>query len=86
MLEWDIVCMMLQQGCVMSPWLFNIYMDSIIREITVRMLGRGLSLTNADSTERRTCISCCLQMIQHWQLIQNKVMTDSREVWEELQK
>ncbi len=23
----------LRQGCVMSPWLFNIYMDGVIREV-----------------------------------------------------
>ena len=23
----------LRQGCVMSPWLFNVYMDSIVREV-----------------------------------------------------
>ncbi len=27
-----------KQGCVMPPWLFNIYMDGCIREIKVRVL------------------------------------------------
>ena len=25
-------------GCVMSPWLFNVYMDGVVREV----LGKGL--------------------------------------------
>ena len=28
----------LTPGCVMSPWLFNVYMDGMIREV-IRMLG-----------------------------------------------
>ena len=28
----------------MSPWLFNIYMDSVVRETNARVLGRGLHL------------------------------------------
>ena len=23
------------QGCVMSPWLFNVYMDGVVREVNV---------------------------------------------------
>ncbi len=26
-----------RQGCVMSPWLFNIYIDGCVREIKVRV-------------------------------------------------
>ena len=25
----------------MSPWLFNIYIDDVVREVNPRMLGRG---------------------------------------------
>ena len=28
----------------MFPWLFNIYMDGVIREVNVRVLGKGLEL------------------------------------------
>ena len=26
----------------MSPWLFNVYMDGVVREVNARMLGKGL--------------------------------------------
>ena len=32
----------LRQACVMSPWLFNVYMDGAVREVNVRVLGKGL--------------------------------------------
>ena len=34
----------LRQGCVMSPWLFNVYMDGVVREVKMRKLGRGLGM------------------------------------------
>ena len=41
--EWFPVNVGLRQGFVMSPWLFNVYMDSVIREVNVRVLGKGWS-------------------------------------------
>ena len=35
----------------MSPWLFNIYMDGVVREINARMLGSDLSLENSDDRQ-----------------------------------
>ncbi len=35
----------------MSPWLFNVYMDGVVREVYARMLGRGLNLVSADGRE-----------------------------------
>ena len=31
----------------MSPWLFNVYMDGVVREVNVRVLGKGLELLSA---------------------------------------
>ena len=44
MSEWFLVNVRLRQGCVMSPWLFNVYMDGAVREANVRALGKGLEL------------------------------------------
>ena len=38
----------LRQGCVMPPWLFNVYMDGVVREVNVRVLGKGLELLSAN--------------------------------------
>ena len=29
---------------MMSPWLFNVYMDVVVREVNVSVLGKGLEL------------------------------------------
>ena len=31
-----------RQGCVMSPWLFNVYMDAVIKEVEMGMGRRGV--------------------------------------------
>ena len=28
----------------MSPWLFNVYMDGVVREVNARVLGKWLEL------------------------------------------
>ena len=33
----------------MSTWLFNVNMDGVVREVTARMLGKGLVLLNVIS-------------------------------------
>ena len=33
MSEWFSVNVRLRQGCVMSPWLFNVYMDGVVQEV-----------------------------------------------------
>ena len=32
----------------MSPLLFNVYMDGVVREVNVRVLGKGLELPSAN--------------------------------------
>ena len=34
----------LRQGCVMSPWLFKVYMDSVVKEVYSRTHERGVKL------------------------------------------
>ena len=41
MSKWFPVNVGLRQGCVMSSWLFNVYMDGVVREVNVRVLGKG---------------------------------------------
>ncbi len=52
MSHWFPVRVGLRQACVMSLWVFNVYMDGVVREVNARMLSRGLSLVNADGRER----------------------------------
>ena len=46
--EWFSVNVGLRQVCVMSPWLFNVYMDGMVREVNVRVLGKGLELLSTN--------------------------------------
>jgi hypothetical protein len=41
----------LRQGCVMSPGLFNIYMDSVVREVSGIVGNEGVSLRNENGIE-----------------------------------
>ncbi len=35
-------------GCVMSPWLFNVYMDEVVREVNARVQGEGLDMLDEE--------------------------------------
>ncbi|XP_068242402.1 uncharacterized protein [Palaemon carinicauda] len=46
------VRVVLRQGCVMSPWLLNFFVDGMVREVNARVLGRGLKLMDESDHER----------------------------------
>ena len=48
MSAWFPVIVVLRHGCVMSPWLFNVYMDGVVREVNVREIWKGLELLSAN--------------------------------------
>ena len=39
----------LRQGCVMSPWMFNLYMDGVVREVNARVNGMGVKMREGGS-------------------------------------
>ena len=46
--EWFPVNVGLSQGCVISSWLFNVYMDGVVRDLNARVLGKGLELQSVN--------------------------------------
>ena len=44
---WFHITQGVRQGCVMSPWLFNVFMDGIIREVKENLQG-GVQLTTTN--------------------------------------
>ena len=46
--EWFPVNVGIRQGCVMSSSLFSVYMDCVVPEVNVRVLGKGLELLSAN--------------------------------------
>ena len=50
--EWFPVRVGLRQGCVILPWLFNLYIDGVVREANARVLNsRGLKLVDGNDSE-----------------------------------
>ena len=75
MIEWFPVNVGLRQGCVMSSWLFNVYICGVVREVNVKVLGKGLELLSAYGGRFKINqhASGYLQMIQHWWLTRRSV-------------
>ena len=48
MSEWFPDNVGLRQGCMMSPWLFNVYMDRVVNVVNARVLGKVLELRSAN--------------------------------------
>ena len=46
--RWFLVNVGLRQGCVMSSWLFNVYMDGVVREVNIGVLEKRLKLLSAN--------------------------------------
>ena len=42
--EWFEVGVGLRQGCVMSPWLFNLFMDAAMKEVREKACDVGVTL------------------------------------------
>ena len=45
--EWFKINVGLRQGYLMSPWLFNIHVDGVFRNVNDRVIGKGLDLLTA---------------------------------------
>jgi hypothetical protein len=52
--KWFEVKVGLRQGCVMSLWLFNVYMDAVVREVHMRTQGKGVRM--GDRWEVSQCL------------------------------
>ena len=76
MSEWSPITQGVRQGCVVLPWLFNVFIDGIMREEKENLQG-GVQLT----TTNVRCYS--LWMIQRWWL--RRRMT-YRETWKRWRK
>ena len=51
--EWFQLNIELRQGCVMSPWLFNVYIDGVVRLVNGRVFGKWLEFLSANGGSLR---------------------------------
>jgi hypothetical protein len=54
--EWFKIESGVRQGCVMSPWLFNLYMDGVMKELLVGMGREGVRMVENGREWRIPCL------------------------------
>ena len=54
--EWFKIESGVWQGCVMSPWLFNLYMDGVMKELMAGAMGEGVRMVENGREWRLPCI------------------------------
>ncbi|XP_068229349.1 uncharacterized protein [Palaemon carinicauda] len=52
--DWFPVRVWLKEGCAMSPWLFNLYVDRVVKEVKALVLERGLKMIAGNNYEWET--------------------------------
>ena len=67
----------------MSLWLFNIHIDCVVREANAKMLGKGLSLVNADDRVESESVLVGLDgfIISKWMQVQILAFIKSSWWW-----
>ena len=63
--EWFRIDSGLRQGSIMSPWLFNVYMDTVMKEVKMGMGNRG-------ERENGDYLASCMQMTWFCVVIQKR--------------
>src|SRR5678815_4241468 len=56
--DWFRIKSGVRQGCVMSPWLFNLDMDGVMKEIEVGIAGNGVRMMENGGVEGALPIIC----------------------------
>ena len=56
--DWFNINSGVRQGCVMSPWLFNLYMDGVMKELGVGVSGDGVRMMENGRAEGALPIIC----------------------------
>ena len=53
-----------RQGCVMSPWLFNVYMDGVMKDVKIGMEGGEWDSWRMG--KNRDCLASSMQVIWYY--------------------
>ena len=58
--DWFGVGQRVRQGCTMSPWIFNIFMDNIVQKDTFGRKGKNLQVGQDALAQQLATLSCSL--------------------------